>query len=248
MNTKKYKILAVVPARGGSRGVPRKNIQLLLGKPLIMYVIEAAIASGVINRLVVSTEDAEIEQIVKKNGVEVVARPPELASDAALTEPVMAHALRALKKNGYFPDFISLIQCTSPFLTGQVIKDAVSKVTTGGFDSCITVFYPRSHCFKWRRGQHGQFLPEHDPDNRPRRQDMEPIYYENGAFYITRMELFEKTKNRFGGKLAKTTAIEMSEEDSLQIDTKYDLWLAEQILQKRISQNRMAHGNKSTGL
>src|SRR3989344_7053461 len=209
------KILTIIPARGGSRGVPRKNIRLLNGKPLIAYAIEAAAGSGVIDQLVVSTEDNEIADVARRHGAEVVIRPKELASDTALTEPVMTHALETLENGGYHPDFISLIQCTSPFLTSHVIKEAAGKVAGGGFDSCITVFYPRRHEFKWKKGEGGRFIPEHDPENRPRRQDIILPYHENGAFYITRTDLFKSSKNRFGGSSARVAAVFIDEASSL---------------------------------
>lgn len=227
------KILCIIPARGGSKGVPRKNIRPLNGKPLIAYSIEAALNSGVVEKLVVSTEDDEIAEVAKKFGAEVVKRPIELAEDTTLTEPVMIHALETVEKEGYKPDFVSLIQCTSPFLTSQVIQEAVEKVTEHGFDSCITVFSPDGYEFKWKKHESGRFIPEHDPENRPRRQNLVLPYHENGAFYITKAELFRKTKNRFGGNIARVIAVEMSERDSLQVDSLWNFELAEYMMKKK---------------
>lgn len=232
-SAKNKKILAIIPARGGSKGIPYKNIKILDGKPLIAYTIEAGLRSGVIDRLVVSTEDREIAEVAKRYGAEVIHRPAHLASDDTLTEPVMLHALDLLEGQGYNPDCIALIQCTSPFLSLEVIRQAVEKVIKEGFDSCITAFYPQGYEFKWKKGEGGEFIPEHDPANRPRRQDMILPYHENGAFYITRTELFKKTKNRFGGRGARVTAVEMPERDSLQIDSEFHFWLAEQIIKDR---------------
>lgn len=229
----KKKVLAIIPARGGSKGIPRKNIKLLNGKPLIYYTIEAAIKSGVIDRLVVSTEDNEIADVAKSFGAEVIKRPKHLAVDTALTEPVMTHVLEVLALEGYAPDYVSLIQCTSPLLPSDVIRQAINMVGEGKFDSCITVFMPGGYEFKWKKGENGLFIPEHDPENRPRRQDLNLPYHENGAFYVTKTELFKKTHNRFGGSDALVTAIEMTEEDSLQIDEPYHFWLADQLLKKR---------------
>ncbi len=226
-------ILAIIPARGGSKGVPRKNIRDVGGKPLLAWAIEAAKNSGVISRIAVSTDDAEIAEVARKYGAEVIDRPEELAGDKALTEPVMKHALEFYESNGYKPDFISLIQCTSPFLSAEVIKDAVNKVVDGKFDSCITVFMPDGFEFKWRKNEGGLFIPDHDVEQRPRRQDMDLPYHENGAFYITKTDLFKQTLNRFGGNKARVTAIEVSEEDSLQIDSEYHLWLASQKINKK---------------
>jgi CMP-N-acetylneuraminic acid synthetase len=109
----------------------------------------------------------------------------------------------------------------------------------GSFDSCITIFKPDGYEFKWRKDKDGRFIPEHDPENRPRRQELDLPYHENGAFYITKADLFEKTKNRFGGNVARVAAVEMSEKDSLQIDSQYNFWLAEQIMKSNKN-----HGNQ----
>lgn len=224
------RILTIIPARGGSKGVPRKNIRLVAGKPLIAWTIEAAKKTGVISKLVVSTEDKEIANVAKEFGADVVERPIDLASDNAPTDPVMAHALEVCEAEGQEFDYVSLIQCTSPLLSAEVIKEAVKKVTTGGFDTCITVFYPDGYEFKWRKKDGDLFVPEHDVENRPRRQDLDLPYHENGAFYITKADLFKKTKNRLGGSDARVTAVVMSEADSLQIDSEHHLWLADQAL------------------
>jgi len=215
--------------------VPRKNIRPLNGRPLIAYTTEAAKESGVIDKLVVSTEDAEIAQVARMWGAEVIDRPQELATDEALTEPVMLHALETVEAQGFHPTHIALIQCTSPLLPPEVIRQAVDIVKSGVSDSCITVFYPQGYEFKWTKNPDGTFGPEHDVERRPRRQDLKPPYHENGAFYITSVDLFKKSRNRFGGSLAKVSGIEMSEWDSLQIDSEDHLFLAEQLLKRRIA-------------
>lgn len=232
-----FSVLAVIPARGGSKGVLRKNIRPLNGRPLLSYAIEAAKQSGVIDKLVVSTEDTEIASVAREWGAYVVERPAELATDQALTEPVMRHALNEVRSSGFEPTHIALIQCTSPLITPEVIREAVSRVQKGDADSCVTVFYPEGYEFKWTKNADGTFMPEHDVEHRPRRQDIDLPYHENGAFYITSTELFEKTENRFGGNFAKVAGVLMSEIDSLQIDSEDHLWLAEQLMKRRIAKN-----------
>ena len=229
------KVLSIIPARGGSKGVPRKNTRILVGKPLVFYSIDAAIRSSVIDRLIVSTADLEIADVAKSCGAEVIMRPLELAGDKVLTEPVMLDVLNRVKDQGYIPEYVSLIQCTSPFITPDIIKSSVEKVTSENFDSCITVFMPDGYEFKWKKDKTSeQFIPEHDITKRLRRQDMDLPYHENGAFYITTRELFERTGNRFGGSGARVTAVEMSEQDSLQIDSQYNFWLAEKLMERKI--------------
>lgn len=226
------KILCIIPARGGSKGVPRKNIRLVDGKPLIAYAIEAALASGVITKLVVSTEDKEIADISRKYGAEVVERPMELAGDKVLTEPVMLHALEAVEQSGFQPDFVSLIQCTSPLLSAEVICEAVEKLAknTNKFDSCGTFYKPETH-FNWKHDPETDlFTSEYPVESRPRRQDMiVPYPYVGaGAFYIISTELFKKVKNRWGGNNGRITGVIIPESDALQIDSEEDLSLADQ--------------------
>jgi len=234
----KHRIVTIIPARGGSKGVPRKNIKLLNGKPLIAYTIEASLKSGVIDRVIVSTEDKEIAEVAKQYGAEVIVRPSELAQDHSLTDPVMLHALEELEKSGYYPDLISLIQPTSPLLNAESIKIAVEAVIQRNFDSCFTAFLPGGYEFKWRHVEKGIFERADYPlEKTPRRQDLPKIYHENGAFYITRTDLFKRTVNRLGGSNARISLVEMNLEDSLQIDTVYDFWLIDQILRKREEEN-----------
>jgi CMP-N,N'-diacetyllegionaminic acid synthase len=234
------KILAIIPARGGSKGVPRKNIRDLAGKPLIYWTIKAAQDSGVIERLVVSTEDDEIASVVQGFGAEVIKRPQELAGDTTLTEPVMLHALEETEKTGFIPDFVSLIQCTSPFLTGDIIRQCVLKLTSNlnDYDSCAT-FYKPHYAFRWKQTEAGCFESEYPVENRPRRQDLilEYPYCGAGAFYIVKTDLFKKTLNRFGGNDARIAGIEMTEADALQIDSEFDLAIATERMMQKLKQD-----------
>lgn len=233
----KKKVLAIIPARGGSKGVPRKNIRDLAGKPLIYWTIKAALDSGVIDRLVVSTEDEEIAEVARAHGAEVVMRPQELASDTALTEPVMLHVLEELEKEGYVPEYVSLIQCTSPFLTADVVKQVAEKIFTQGeqYDSCGTYYKPH-YAFRWKKTDDDYFISEYPVLNRPRRQDLnlEYEYCGAGACYIISTELFKKTKNRYGGNDARIGGVEISEADALQIDSEYDLLIANELMKQML--------------
>ncbi len=234
-----HKILAVIPARGGSKGVPRKNIREVGGRPLIYWTIKAAQDSGVIERLVVSTDDDEIASVAESFGAEIIKRPAELAIDVAPTEPTILHALEEVEKGGYAPDYISLIQCTSPFLTGDIILKAVTKLTENldRYDSCATFFRPH-YAFRWKE-EDGRFSSEYPVMNRPRRQDLvlEYPYCGAGAFYIVKAQLFKDTLNRFGGNNARIGGVEMNERDALQIDSPHDLWLADQLMKEKLEKN-----------
>lgn len=216
--------------------MPRKNIKLLNGKPLIAYTIEASLNSGVVDRVFISTNDAEIAEVAKKFGAEVIDRPKELAGDKVTLEPVIKHALDYLvEKENYIPDFVSCIQPTSPLLKPEVVKECVDKVMNQGFDSCITAFLPDTYEWKWQSmvdkfSTQGPFEPEVPVMKRVVRQDLPKVFHENGAFYITKTSLFKEIGHRWGGKMA---IVEMTEEDSLQIDSEYQFWLIEQILKRR---------------
>jgi CMP-N,N'-diacetyllegionaminic acid synthase len=225
------KILAIIPARGGSKGVPRKNIRLLGDQPLISYTIKAVTGSGVMDKIIVSTEDQEIAGVARQFGAEVVDRPMELAQDTTLIEPVMRQVLESLAQSGYRPDYVGLFNPTSPFLKPEVIKQGV-ELLEQGFDACFAAYYPHSYEFKWKKDKDNfQVIPADFPlAYRPRRQDLPQIFHENGAMYLVRTDLFLQTGNRYGGPGAKITLAEMAETDSHQIDSEYDLWLAEKIM------------------
>lgn len=226
-------VIAIIPARGGSKGIPKKNIVPIAGKPLIAYAIEAARASGVYTHVIVSTDCDEIAQVAGKYGAMVIKRPEELASDTALTEPVLMHVLDEYVREYGEPTHISLIQCTSPFLSKEVICEVGKKVFDEGHDACITAFNPGGYEFKWKRHDEGHGVPEHDVENRPRRQDLDLPLHENGACYMVRTDLFRKTQNRFGGREARVGIVEMPEIDSIQIDSEEHLAIVDAIMQIR---------------
>jgi len=229
MNKKKSSVIAIIPARGGSRGVPRKNIKELAGKPLIAYTIEAALQSGVIDRVIVSTEDNEIAAIAGEYGAEVVVRPADLATDEAPTEPALLHVVKYLEETeNYKADIIVLLQATSPMRRGKHIKEALHQFLENDCDSLLSVC--PSHAFLWKTDADGANSINYDFRHRPRRQDAGPQYRENGAIYITDYEILVNEHNRLGGKIGLYV---MKEEDSLEIDSAFDFWLCEQVLLRK---------------
>src|SRR3989344_1132419 len=127
LSPKKKKILAIIPARGGSKGIPGKNIKLLAGKPLIAHSIEAARNSRFINRVIVSTDDEHIANAARKYGAEIIMRPKELAEDKTPMDPVLQHAVEFLEKENYIPEAVMLLQPTSPLRTTEHINEAIEK-------------------------------------------------------------------------------------------------------------------------
>jgi CMP-N-acetylneuraminic acid synthetase len=131
-------IVGIILARGGSKRLPRKNVKLLCGKPLVAHSIETALQSKYINKVVLSTEDAEIKDVARAFGAEVIDRPVELAQDETKSAPCVVHAVEELEKQGYKPDIVILLQPTSPNKTVKMIDDVIEKLINSDKDSVFT--------------------------------------------------------------------------------------------------------------
>lgn len=222
---------AIIPARGGSKGVPGKNIKLIAGKPLIAYTIEQAFASQSIERVFVSTDDQHIADVATKYGAEVVWRPASISGDTAPSESAVLHALDHLEqKEQFVPDLLCFLQCTSPIRGRNDIDDAIATLIAEQSDSLLTV--SPSHRFLWRQSEAGAQAINYDFRARPRRQDMETQYVENGSFYLFRPSVIRKTGNRLGGKISLHI---MSESASFEIDSLLDFKILETVLRENES-------------
>lgn len=219
------KIIAIIPARGGSKGIPRKNIRLLAGKPLIAYTIEAASKSKYIDRAIVSTEDEEIAEISKLHSAEVIKRPNELGEDNVTLDPVIFHAVNSIeKKEDIKYDFVLTIQPTSPLLTTETLNKTIEIMLNGDYDTLISV-KDETHLY-WTK-KDGGFIPIYK--ERKNRQKLDPIYKETGAILISKRESIIED-NRIGDKIF---LFEIPKEESIDIDTYQDWWIAENLLKKQ---------------
>lgn len=223
------KVLLIIPARGGSKRIPRKNIRPMLGKPLIVYSIEHAKASKLVNRIVVSTDDAEIAKISEKNGAEVVVRPKEISNDTASSESALLHVLDHLEeKEGYVPDLVVFLQCTSPIRKKDETDNAIRLLVDSGADSLFSAC--KNDKFIWELGKEGPKSINYDYRSRKREQDMPPQFRENGSVYVFRPDILRKYNNRLGGKMI---VYEMDYWSSFQIDSQEDWELIEWILKNK---------------
>lgn len=219
---KKQKTVALIPLRGGSSSIPRKNIRVIAGKPLCAWVLEAACTALGASNVFISTDSAEIAGVVTGLGlgVTIIDRPAELATDTASTESVMLHFADIVD----FETVITL-QATSPLTRPDDIKKAMSSFKKLKYDSMLTGV--RTGRFFWTRD--GKAL-NYNPRNRPRRQDVDGWFMENGAFYITKRSILERFKCRIGGK---TGIYEMRAETAVEIDEPEDWNAVERLLMKR---------------
>ena len=196
-------ILSIIPVRGGSKGIPGKNIKHLCGKPLVAYTIEASLVSKYITRTIASPEDSKIKDVCLSYGAEVIDRPIELAQDETKTAPVMLDVLDKLEAQGYVPDVTVLLQATCPLRNGKDIDDAFELFFSRDCDSVFSVTDRKyTHAF-WRQEKDGSYKALYDFRIRPRRQDIKEhykMYKENGAIYIIKTDVMRKVKDFIGEK------------------------------------------------
>lgn len=223
------RILCVVPARGGSKGIVRKNLALVAGQPLITWTVQQALASTAELRVLVSTDDPEIAECARAAGADVpFLRPPALATDDAPTEPVVLHAIDHEVQAGRSPDLVLLLQPTSPVRLPGTIDRAIAEFDQRQADSMVGVVAEPP--FLWRPGEPP--LPEYDLADRPRRQDVEPWarrYRETGSLYLTAVSVYQRFRNRLGGRVV---LFEMDELEGIDVDTEFDLWCADAVLRR----------------
>lgn len=231
-DSSELRAIAIIPARGGSKGLPQKNVLPLCGKPLISHSIEDVQESALCHDVYVSTDDADITRISEESGAKVIQRPAELASDIASSESALVHAIEYLKQNEALPDLVIFLQCTSPVRTGADIDNAILKMQEEGADSILSV--SPSHRFLWESVNGEAKSINYDYRHRKRRQDMNPQYVENGSIYVFKPWVLSEFGNRLGGKVSLYT---MSEEAAHEIDSPLDFKIAEFLLNKQVTSN-----------
>ena len=216
--------VAIIPARGGSTGVPRKNLAPVGGVPLIVRTIRAALAAETVGHVIVSTDDEEIATVAATEGVTVIRRPPDLATATSSSESAIVHALTVMAaEGGELPEVTLLVQCTSPFVEPTDLDLVVHTIEADGADSCFTA--SQTHAFLWREGPDGGAVAiNHDGAARLPRQKLAPQYVETGAVYGFRTAGFLNERSRFFGR---TSLAIVDAHRTLEIDDPFDLRLAE---------------------
>jgi CMP-N,N'-diacetyllegionaminic acid synthase len=220
-------ILGVIPARGGSKSIPGKNIISFVGKPLICYTIEAALKSKYLKRVIVSTDDSDIAKVAQDCGAEIpFSRPSNLSQDDTPSVSVVKHAVNTIEESqGCLFDFVVLLQPTSPLRDERYIDLAVEKMLETGADSVITVCKVNHHPF-WNFVAQDDRLHSLLPncDKSSRRQELPQTYAPNGAVYVVKRDVLFNENTMFGKDLR---GVIMPSEESIDIDDYYDWFLAE---------------------
>lgn len=216
------KVISIIPARGGSKGVPYKNIKLLHGKPLIAYTIEQSINSSLIDKTIVSTEDKKIKEVAINYGATVIDRPKKLATDIMPTEPVIDHVINIEQ-----PDVSVLLQPTSPLRRHNDIDNTLELMNKTRYDSIFSVY--ENHRFIWKEENNKLVSLNYNYLDRKRRQDCPKEYAENGSIYVFKTESYLKENNRICGHYGIYI---MPLQYSFEIDEPFDFWLCEKIIEK----------------
>lgn len=212
--------IAIIPARGGSKGILDKNLQSVRGVPLVVRAIRSCLDALTIDRVYVTTDSERIAAVAESHGARVIRRPRELATDESSSEEALLHALDNI------PDAttVAFIQCTSPFIDPRDIDRGVGLVTSGDVDVAFSAL--NDHSFRWQKDDDGWAPLGHDMASRPRRQDLPPRVIETGAFYVFTREGFTQHKSRFHGRVG---IVEVSPREALEIDTAADLQMAREL-------------------
>lgn len=232
------KILGLIPARGGSKGVPKKNIKLLGEKPLIAYTIHAALESNQFSEVIVSTDNIEIAEVAEQFGAMVpFIRPTHLSTDTAKSIDVVIHALKTLEKTGKNFDAVCLLQPTNPFRGGNLIKNCIDKFQEKDFDAVVSVErVPAEYNPHWQFHQDASgFLKIVTGENEiiSRRQDLPITYKRDGSIYLTKVQIIKEFNSFYGCKLG---FVEVPE-GQINIDTIEDWIKAEEFLQNQHVRN-----------
>lgn len=228
------KVLGLIPARGGSKGIPGKNIKSLAGKPLLAYTFDSARESTLLSNIILSSDDPDIISVAQQIGLETpFVRPSDLASDSSPTLPVLLHALRFFEEKGEKYDAVCLLQVTNPFRRKGFVDEAIQKFIATDADALVSVL-PVPHEFN----PHWIFEPNSDgllsiatgeKTIIPRRQELPPAFFRDGAIYITKTKVLLEQNSLYGEKLGYIVG---DESRYVNLDTMTDWEKAQELVKK----------------
>jgi YrbI family 3-deoxy-D-manno-octulosonate 8-phosphate phosphatase len=229
-------VLVIIPARGGSQRLPKKNLLPVAGKPLLVHSIEQARRSRLVTRVVVSTDDPEITSVSRDAGAEVIQRPAELATETASSESALLHVVESLEhQERYQPELVVFLQCTSPVRRLDDIDGAIRRLLESGADSVFSA--TASKWLLWRSAGPWAESFNYDYHVRKREQEMADEWRENGSIYVFKPWLLREQRNRLGGKIA---VYEMDYWSSFQVDSQEDLELCDWVIRRQAWRERVA--------
>jgi CMP-N,N'-diacetyllegionaminic acid synthase len=223
-------VLAVIPARGGSKGIPRKNLEIIGLKPLVAHSIGHALNAKTIDAVVVTSEDKEIQEVSKSFGAEVLIRPKKYAADTSRVDPLLIATVRQWEEqNESKVEILVLLYPTAPLRDVESIDKAVRLVQKQGYDSALSLCFDTSYI--WKRKEDIVSPVNYDPKKRmPRQKEVWNQWIENKAIYVMKRKLLFDTGCRLGGKIG---FVEMPKWRSIDVDSPEDLFLARMIYQQK---------------
>ena len=225
------KTIAIIPARGGSKGIPRKNTMGFCGRPLLVWSVEQALAARQVDAVYVSSDHPDILELAQHHGASAVPRPDHLSGDEATSESALLHVLDQLRASGAEdPDLIVFLQATSPVREASDIDAAIDELRASDADSLFSAAVLPDLTL-WRRTARGLEGVTYDPDHRGRRQDRAPLILENGSIYVFRPWVLRQRDTRLGGKIS---IFEMPQWKSFQIDSREEAELCELLYREKL--------------
>jgi CMP-N-acetylneuraminic acid synthetase len=225
------KVLALIPARGGSKGIPRKNIREVGGKPLIAWSIQVGLAAECVGRVVVSTDDQEIAQVAQHYGSEIIERPEEISGDKTPMIEVIKHALDYVLHQGDQYEYLLLLQPTAPARSVSDVSFAFEIIKASGADSLISVCCdPDKHPGRAYHLRNERLIPYAEEPKGSLRQDLPPVYHRNGAIYLSRIDYIQRSDSIIS---SSPLPYFMPKERSINIDDEFDLLVADLVLKAK---------------
>jgi len=222
------KVVAIIPARSGSKGIPLKNIKKINKKPLIQYTIDVAKKCKMIDRIIVSTDDTKIRNICKKLGAEVpFLRPKEISKDGTSMEKVISHAIKFLESELYVPDIIIILQPTSPFRMNEKIDKAIRIFLKSKSTSLVEVKETKNHPYKSFKMKNNFLFPiNKNFEKHHARQKLSDIFYPTGSLYIFWNKTLKKYNSIYGPKILSY----LNNDETVDIDTPFDFFMAKMMI------------------